>query len=51
VHTMRSKVTKFQRRLWTETLLDGTTPLLHILRRRVELPGKFIEVLASRSDA
>src|ERR1700730_7853500 len=36
---MRSKVAKFQRRLWTQTLLDGPTPLLDILRRRVEFHG------------
>src|ERR1700682_4703030 len=39
VHTMGSEVAKFQRHLWTETLLDGTTPLLDVLRRRVELHG------------
>src|SRR4030081_384469 len=36
---MRSKVAKFQRRLWTQTLLDGPTPLLDILWRRVEFNG------------
>src|SRR5512132_4726621 len=36
---MGSQVAKFQRHLWTETLLDRTTPLLDVLWRRVEFNG------------
>src|SRR6266699_6033874 len=39
MNTMRSKVAQFQRHLCAQTLFDGTTPLLDILRRRILFNG------------